>query len=488
MPYPRKGESKSDYISRFLESAEAKKDFPDEKQRLAVAYSMYERQNSTSLYGVPEKDIWPKSYKCNYIESGVVHYQDLGACKQCGPDKECLNIEGCEPEGETILVSQKALDAMAPTFVGKPVIDMEHKDVNASTIPNGEAEGIVTRVWKENGWYWCDFLVWDKAAQEHCDSGNFSVSCAYEPTQVNDVGGEYHNIPYSNEVENGILTHLAIVQSPRYEQAKIYVNAKMKGGTEMTWKLWERGSRKNASPIDPKEMVDLGGGKKASLQNLYDALPDEPEKPKYNDDTMLSTPKGDKTLGELKKNYLEKEEKKNAEGEAIKTSAPADTGHGSHEESAAGSFQHAGACDHCRHPAFNAKEGEQDSAATPKPLPDLRDRRQNDSAEEAAKKLDAETELKRALELEQKKNAADAEAKKEEEKQNALEKEELEKKNAEEKKEKDELANAKKIAGQKSFESLRNARAEHIGDTAKILPATVDERLAKGKSKYGSPA
>lgn len=481
MPYPRQGEAKDAYIARFMDSAEAKKDFPDEKQRVAVAYSMYEKKNS-SLYSGNQEMPWPKSYKCNFIEPGVVHYQDLGPCKVCGDQRVCGNQgDECQVEGETILVGQDTLDRMAATFVGKPVIDKEHKEVTPSTIIDGEADGVVTRVWKENGWSWCDFLVWNPETQKHCDEGLFSVSCAYEPTQVDDTGGEYHNIPYASEIKDGCYTHLAIVQSPRYEGARILVNSK---GGRMSWKFWEKGSRKNALPLDPeKEMVDVGG-KKVSLKNLYDALPDE-EKPKYNDDTVLSTPKGEKTLGELKKNYLDKEEKKNAEGEAIKTSAPADTGHGSHEESPKGGFQHNGACDHCRHPAFNEKDGEQDSAATPKPLPDLRDRRQNDQVEEAAKKLDAETKEKAALELEQKKNAADEEAKKEEERKNA---EDAEKKSAEEKKEKEELANAKKLEGRKSFESLRNARSEYVGDTSKILPATVDERLAKGKSKYGSPA
>ena len=44
MPEPRKGEKKSDYINRFMGSAEAKRDFPDPKQRVAVAHSMHKRK------------------------------------------------------------------------------------------------------------------------------------------------------------------------------------------------------------------------------------------------------------------------------------------------------------------------------------------------------------------------------------------------------------------------------------------------------------
>lgn len=39
MPNPKTGESKETYVQRYMSSEEAKRDYPDEKQRLAVAYS-----------------------------------------------------------------------------------------------------------------------------------------------------------------------------------------------------------------------------------------------------------------------------------------------------------------------------------------------------------------------------------------------------------------------------------------------------------------
>lgn len=44
MPEPRKGENLAHYIGRFIGSAEAEKSFPDKKQRMAVAYSLYKRK------------------------------------------------------------------------------------------------------------------------------------------------------------------------------------------------------------------------------------------------------------------------------------------------------------------------------------------------------------------------------------------------------------------------------------------------------------
>jgi hypothetical protein len=42
---PKKGEEKNDFISRFMSSELAKKEFPENKQRVAVAYSQWQRDN-----------------------------------------------------------------------------------------------------------------------------------------------------------------------------------------------------------------------------------------------------------------------------------------------------------------------------------------------------------------------------------------------------------------------------------------------------------
>lgn len=45
MPRPNKGETKDQYIQRYMSSEEAKRTHPDEKQRLAIAYSEWEREH-----------------------------------------------------------------------------------------------------------------------------------------------------------------------------------------------------------------------------------------------------------------------------------------------------------------------------------------------------------------------------------------------------------------------------------------------------------
>jgi hypothetical protein len=44
MPEPVKGESLSNFVSRYMGSSEARKDFRNSKQRAAVAYSEYRRE------------------------------------------------------------------------------------------------------------------------------------------------------------------------------------------------------------------------------------------------------------------------------------------------------------------------------------------------------------------------------------------------------------------------------------------------------------
>lgn len=49
MPRPKRGERKQEYIDRFMASEEARRDYPDEKQRYAVAQSMWANRQKKSM-------------------------------------------------------------------------------------------------------------------------------------------------------------------------------------------------------------------------------------------------------------------------------------------------------------------------------------------------------------------------------------------------------------------------------------------------------
>lgn len=48
MPIPNDGESQDDYVSRFMGDKTMMKDYPDQKQRLAVAYAQHRKMKQTN--------------------------------------------------------------------------------------------------------------------------------------------------------------------------------------------------------------------------------------------------------------------------------------------------------------------------------------------------------------------------------------------------------------------------------------------------------
>ncbi len=88
--------------------------------------------------------------------------------------------------------------------------------------------GVVSNVWfdDKDGWYWCDGVIWDETAQNLITDKGWSVSCSYDVKLADDAGGTENNIPYDIEFLDGVFTHLAIVDNPRYERANIVFNSK----------------------------------------------------------------------------------------------------------------------------------------------------------------------------------------------------------------------------------------------------------------------
>lgn len=111
-------------------------------------------------------------------------------------------------------------------MVGVPVI-INHKDITAENA-NNERVGVVSNAWfdDKDGWYWCDGVIWDETAQNLITDKGWSVSCSYDVKLADDAGGTENNIPYDIEFLDGVFTHLAIVDNPRYERANIVFNSK----------------------------------------------------------------------------------------------------------------------------------------------------------------------------------------------------------------------------------------------------------------------
>lgn len=149
-----------------------------------------------------EKD-WAKCYRAvNFIEKGVCTYQD-----------------------EVVYLNQDTLEKCVRDIKGKPVIIKHQRGINPDNMQQ-HAVGYVTGAGFDefNASFSCDFVLFDEEAKSKIANG-WSVSCAYLPKAFGQ-GGTWHNTAYDREITDLEFTHLALVPDPRYEDAKVYENAK----------------------------------------------------------------------------------------------------------------------------------------------------------------------------------------------------------------------------------------------------------------------
>ncbi len=146
-----------------------------------------------------------KKFKSKFIQAGLANYP---------------NSFG------VALIRKESFDKFINTLEGKPVI-INHKDVTKDNFKDVEV-GTVCNVWynPEDGWYWCDGVITDETAINLIKDKGWSVSCSYNITLANDEGGLENNVHYDIEFLDGVFTHLAIVNNPRYERANIVLNSK----------------------------------------------------------------------------------------------------------------------------------------------------------------------------------------------------------------------------------------------------------------------
>jgi hypothetical protein len=170
---------------------------------------------------------WARRFKARFLEAGIVSYENIG----CGK----------------ALLTHETIAKYANTFVGRPVI-VQHQHVTPQTM-EPVAQGYIAEVWHdpEDGWWWCAGTVHKDEAKELISRG-YSVSCSYQVTGTAS-GGEYHAIKYEEEITGFSGMHLAIVDNPRYERAKILLNSKT-SMFKLIKKLIGGEQKETASPED----------------------------------------------------------------------------------------------------------------------------------------------------------------------------------------------------------------------------------------------
>lgn len=114
MPKPKQDESKEDYVARFMSSEEAKRDYPDEKQRLAVAYSEYKR--SKKSIEVESNPFMVKAPISKFWEEEVSVAKAAGKTEKSTQRFIEVTVSGLKEDRDNEMMSQEAIDDMVMQF------------------------------------------------------------------------------------------------------------------------------------------------------------------------------------------------------------------------------------------------------------------------------------------------------------------------------------------------------------------------------------
>lgn len=141
-------------------------------------------------------------YKKNFLTPGIVSYSDI--------------------DDGVLLLKKETIDKALNTFKDKPVI-ITHD----GTEPVGKVIDCYYDADTAN--YICIFYVDNPEAINLLDNQGQSISCTYDCLDYGE-NGTYHNIPYDKEAKNISFVNLAIVEKPRYQESKEYINGLENGG------------------------------------------------------------------------------------------------------------------------------------------------------------------------------------------------------------------------------------------------------------------
>ena len=359
-------------------------------------------------------------FNMRFIEPGLVRYEGAG-------------------QKMDVLVQKPALDSMVQSFLGCPVFNELHRDVSTKDFSRGKADGVISRVWfsPDDGWFWCDAVIWDEETRANIRERGYSLSCAYNVLKWSETAGRHNNVPFDDEVLAGQYTHLAIVPNPRYEGARILLNAKESLMKLMFWKK-DNGELKNSAEMEASKVtIVLENGKEYTVEQAVQAA----EEQEAAASALANSKLADDQTVEVNGRKWTGLELKNAVAAKLK----------------------------------NEEEKEKDK--------DHDDKKHDEKPVENCVKCNE----KKNADDKAEKEKADKEA---EEKKNSDDKAAAEKKEADEKAEKDKKENAlkadeaEKKAAKDRFQELENARNKA---QQKIVPSftSQDDRLKLGKERYG---
>lgn len=191
-----------------------------------------------------------KYYKKIFLTPGIASYKDNG-------------------DG-VLLIQKETIDKYLDTLKNKDVI---------ITHDGKDKVGEVVDAYYDikTGAYVCGFNIWDEKAKDLLDNKNYSISCFYNILQEG-KGGIHHNIPYDSEALEIEFENIAIVDNPRYEEAKKVVNSILPNNNDKGEKKMEDDKVKTEN-LTPDQMEEVREDKEDLLEDkVEDSIKNE-EKP-----------------------------------------------------------------------------------------------------------------------------------------------------------------------------------------------------------------
>lgn len=269
LPKPRENETEQKFIARFMSDETMQKEYPDQKQRVAVAYSQFKEkthnekitftdEQAKSIYdacgeeckrfqlkdihlGLNEELEHIDTVKgdlnillhlvLDHLKKDVKYYEKEMEMQNNSKDWawvfDCAFFEpgivSYKDIGKGVYLLQKGcIDACINTFKGRPLI-INHDDNITPETMEGKAQGYITDVFycAEDGMYHASGICFGDEAKNKIELENWSVSCTYGILKADERGGVWHNNPYDREILEFTGNHIAVVKTPRYENSKI---------------------------------------------------------------------------------------------------------------------------------------------------------------------------------------------------------------------------------------------------------------------------
>ena len=155
----------------------------------------------------PEKlqamlDAKSRIYTARFIHAGVCGYRE---------------------QNDITYLSQDVLYKMADSYLGRPVVVGHDLNITSENIEE-KMKGTVVRCYTNDGDEWfVDFTVTDPKVVKKIDEEGFNyVSCAYIITEQAEEPEVHDGLECTTVVLNGFYHHLAITNSPRYDNTEIW--------------------------------------------------------------------------------------------------------------------------------------------------------------------------------------------------------------------------------------------------------------------------